>query len=715
MRLLKASGGAPIPSAEGGKVNRRQREGIRMALLRLLAAVVLVLLTAPAAAQGVAQAPSGSQIVATGNSPSGTIHVDVTLNPEGRVGYMISRLGKPVIDESRLGFLFTDAPEMLRNFALAGQSTRSFDQTWEEPWGEYRTIRNRYNELTVSFDETKWLKRRMTVVFRIYDDGIGFRYELPSTANFTHANIADELTEFSVAEPGTAWWDDALEWNREEYLYRRTPVEEIGSAQTPLTIRTASGLHLSFHEAALVDYSGMDLRRVQGRVLKANLMPSSSGPKVSRDLPLATPWRVIMIAPDAPSLYKSAQIILNLNEPNKLGDVSWVHPMRYVGIWWAMHLDMATWNSGPKHGATTANAKRMIDFAARNGFGGVLIEGWNKGWDGDWFGNGWDFNFTQAYPDFDIAEVARYAKSKGVQIIGHHETGGNIANYEKQLGPALDLCQRLGIHAVKTGYVADAGGIQALGPDGKIHFEWHQGQVMVNHHLKVVIEAAKRHITVDPHEPVKDTGLRRTYPNWVAREGERGMEYNAWGEPKNPPEHEANLVFTRMLSGPMDFTPGILSLKGKGDTQILSTLAKQLALYVVIYSPIQMAADLPENYEANPKPFQFIKDVAVDWDDTRMLAGDVGDLAVIARKQRGSPNWFLGAVGDEQERRFDVSLTFLDPKRRYRAEIYRDGDNADYRTNPRDIVIEQRAVTSADHMSMRLAPGGGAAIRFVAL
>jgi len=690
-----------------------------MTLVRLIAAMILCLIAAPAAAQDVAQAPSGSQIVASAASPSNTLRVDVTLNPEGRVGYLVSRLGKPVIDESRLGFLFTDAPQMLRNFKVAGHDTRSFDSTWEEPWGEYRTIRNHYTELTVSFDETKWLKRRMTVVFRIFDDGIGFRYQLASAPGFTRANIADELTEFNVAEDGTAWWDEGLEWNRAEYLYRKTPINQIGTAQTPLTIRTTSGLHLSFHEAALVDYSGMDLRRVHDRLLKATLMPSSSGPKVSRDLPLATPWRVIMIAPDAPALYKSAQIILNLNEPNKLGDVSWFKPMKYVGIWWAMHLDRATWNSGPKHGATTANTKRMIDFAAQNGFGGVLVEGWNKGWDdvGDngWFAWGRDFSFTRPYPDFDLPAVAAYANRMGVGLIGHHETAGNIANYEQQLEPALDLYQRLGVHAVKTGYVADAGGIQALGADGKIHFEWHQGQVMVNHHLKVVTQAARRQIAVDAHEPVKDTGLRRTYPNWVSREGQRGMEYNAWGEPKNSPEHEANLVFTRMLSGPMDFTPGILSLKGKGDTPLLSTLAKQLALYVVIYSPIQMAADLPENYQANPRTFQFIKDVAVDWDDTRMLAGDIGDLAVFARKQRGAPTWFIGAVGDEQERHIDVALDFLDPGRRYRAEIYRDGDNADYRTNPRAIVIEQRMVTAKDRLAMRIAPGGGAAVRFVAL
>ncbi len=684
-----------------------------MTLFRVFAALVLCLVTVPAAAQDVAQAAAGSQSVASVSSPSGTLKVEVTLSPEGRAGYKVSREGKPVISESRLGFLFTDAPEMLRNFAFAGQSTRSFDETWEQPWGEYRTIRNRYNELTVSFDEKNWDKRRMTVVFRVYDDGIGFRYELPKQAKLGHANIADELTEFTVADPGEAWWDPAYEWNREEYVYNRTPIEEIGTAQTPLTVRTASGLHLSFHEAALVDYSAMNLRRVGGRTLKAVLTPSSTGPKVSRETPFTTPWRVIMIAPDAPSLYRSAQIILNLNEPNKLGDVSWFKPMKYVGIWWDMHLDRKTWNSGPKHGATTEYTKRMIDFAARNGFGGVLVEGWNKGWDSDWFGQGDAFSFTEPYPDFNIEELSRYAKSKGVGLIGHHETAGNIANYEKQLEPALDLYQRLGIHAVKTGYVADAGGIQALGADGKIHFEWHEGQVMVNHHLKVVTEAAKRQIAVNPHEPVKDTGLRRTYPNWVAREGQRGMEYNAWGEPKNPPEHEANLVFTRLIGGPMDFTPGVLSLTGKNNTQILSTLAKQLALYVVIYSPIQMAPDLIENYEANPQAFKFIKDVAVDWDDTRMLAGEVGDLAVFARKARGSDLWFVGAVGDEQERRFDVALGFLQPGRRYRAEIYRDGDDADYRTNPRSIAIEQKTFTSKDRLALRLAPGGGAAIRFV--
>jgi alpha-glucosidase len=342
------------------------------------------------------------------------------------------------------------------------------------------------------------------------------------------------------------------------------------------------------------------------------------------------------------------------------------------------------------------------------------VEGWNKGWE-DWFATGDDFSFTEAYPDFDIKRITDYGRRKGVSLIGHHETSANVAHYEKQMEAGLDLYQRMGVPAVKTGYVSDAGGVQALNAKGEKIYEWHEGQLMVNHHLKVVTEAAKRRIAINPHEPVKDTGLRRTYPNWVSREGQRGMEYNAWADPKNPPEHEVNMVFTRMLSGPMDYTPGILSLIGKGNSQIPSTLARQLALYVVLYSPIQMAADLPENYAANPRPFQFIKDVAVDWDDTRMLSGEFGDHAVIARKERGGRDWFIGGIADEQERQMDVALDFLDPNRRYEAQIYRDGDGADFRTNPRDIIIEKRIVRAGDRLAWRLAPGGGAAVRLRAL
>jgi alpha-glucosidase len=436
---------------------------------------------------------------------------------------------------------------------------------------------------------------------------------------------------------------------------------------------------------------------------------------VVRDTPFETPWRVILIAPDAPSLYHANTVFLNLNEPNKLGDVSWVQPRKYVGVWWGMHLDTQSWATGPKHGATNAYTRKMIDFAARHGFGGVLAEGWNVGWDGDWFATGDDFSFTKATPDFDIAALSAYARRKGVRIIGHHETSANIANYEKQLEAGLDLYQRLGIDSVKTGYVADAGGVQATDAQGRRIFEWHEGQRMAQHHLKVVQEAAERRIAVNPHEPIKDTGLRRTYPNWITREGQRGMEYNAWGDPKNPPHYDTELMFTRMLSGPMDFTPGILSLMGRGNTPIPSTLARQLAYYVTIYSPIQMAADLPEHYDQNREAFQFIKDVGVDWDDTRMLEGAVGDYAVVARKQRGRPTWFLGGITDENGRDLNLSLDFLEPGSRYRAEIYRDGEGADFRTNPRAFATEKRNVTSADRLALRMAPGGGFAVRFVRL
>ncbi len=446
--------------------------------------------------------------------------------------------------------------------------TRSFDETWEQPWGERRYVRNRYNEMSVRLTEKNPPGRSFVVVFRVFDDGVGFRYEFPDQPQLRDVNIGDELTEFAIAEPGTAWWIPGGEWNRYEYLYRRTALDEVAQAHTPLTIRTDSGVHIAIHEAALVDYSGMWLRRVDGTRLKAVLSPAAQGAKVKRVAPFSTPWRTLLIADNAGALYMASDIILNLNEPNRLGDVSWFKPAKYVGIWWGMHIDEWSWASGPKHGATTANTRRYIDFAAQHGFRGVLVEGWNVGWDGDWFANGETFSFTQPYPDFDLQGLAEYAKRKGVRLVGHHETSGNIAHYEEQLEAGLDLYQRLGIDSVKTGYVADAGGVKARGDDGKIHFEWHDGQVMSRHHLKVVTEAAKRHIAVVAHEPIKDTGLRRTYPNWVSREGARGMEYNAWGDPPNPPEHEANLVFTRMLSGPFDFTPGVLSLKGKGGQRV---------------------------------------------------------------------------------------------------------------------------------------------------
>jgi alpha-glucosidase len=641
-------------------------------------------------------------------SPNRILSVSLRVDNDGRPEYSIQRGRQLIVDWSRLGFILASAPKLERNFSIGKVEQRTLDDIWEQPWGERRFVHDHCSEMRVMLLEKSG--RELGLVFRVFDDGVGFRYEFPDQPQLRQVEIVDELTEFAIAEPATAWWIPAGEWNRYEYLYNRTPLAEVGQAHTPLTLKLESGIHVAIHEAALVDYAGMWLRRVTGQRLKAKLSPSSSGAAVRRAAPFVTPWRTLQIASDAPGLYMS-DLILNLNEPNKLGDVSWVHPFKYVGIWWGMHLGINTWNSGPKHGATTAETKRYIDFAAANGFRGVLVEGWNKGWDGDWFAKGDDFSFTEPFPDFDIVALAAYAKKKGVHLIGHHETAGNIANYEKQLGPALDLYQALGIDSVKTGYVADAGGVQALGEDGQIHFEWHDGQIQARHHLLVVTEAAKRRIAVDAHEPIKDTGLRRTYPNWVAREGARGMEYNAWGNPPNPPEHETNLVFTRMLSGPMDFTPGVLSLSGASGRRIRSTIAKQLALYVVLYSPIQMAADLPENYARFPKAFQFIKDVPVDWSDTRVLNGEVGDYVTMARKDRNSDDWYLGAITDEQPRSLRVSLQFLDAGRTYYATIYRDGRRAGFAGDPRSIEIETRPVSRNDTLTLELAPGGGQAIR----
>ncbi len=654
--------------------------------------------------------------VETVESPDHRLKVVLSTDGEGHATYAVVRGNEALIAPSQLGFLFTDAPQFFRNLKIEAATASSNDSTWEQPWGEWQHVRDHYNQLRVRFTETSALHRSVEVVFRVFDNGLGFRYEFPDQPNLHHVNIAEELTQFSVAQDATALWCVAFESNRAEQLYRKTPLAEIGNAQTPLTLKLASGTHIAFHEAALVGYAGMNIAKVSGGLLKAVLTPSSSGAKVQRTAPFPTPWRVLLVSPDAAGLYMANPLILNLNEPNKLGDVSWVHPRKYAGIWWGMHLDTQSWSSGAKHGATTANTRKVIDFAAASGFGGVLVEGWNKGWDGDWFANGDEFSFTEPYPDFDLPGLQAYARKKGVTLIAHHETSANAAHYETQMGAAFDLDQKLGIDAVKTGYVSDAGGFRAkTGPEGAVRFEWHEGQASSEHHLRVVTEAAKRHVTIDAHEPIKDTGLRRTYPNWVSREGQRGMEFNAWGSPKNPPEHEANLVFARMLGGPFDFTPGVLSLKGRGGSDILSTIAKQLALYVVIYSPVQMAADLPENYARYAPAFQFIKDVPTDWQDTRVLNGEIGDFVTIARKERGGPNWYVGAVSDENARTVSVPLDFLDAGAVYAAQIYRDGADADYRTEARhSIVIETRQVRKGDTLSLPVAPGGGFAIRLVA-
>ena len=659
--------------------------------------------------------PALAEQVAQVASPDGRTVVQLDINGEGRLAYRVLRDGKPVINDSRLGFIFRNSRQLLRNLRLDAQQSRSQDDIWEQPWGERRFVRDHYNELRATLVEKDMDHRRFDVVFRVFDDGVGFRYDVPAQPALREAQIVQELTEFAIARPATAWWIPALEWNREEYLYHRTPLAEVGIAQTPLTLRTDDGLHISLHEAALVDYAGMNLLHGENGVLRAMLTPGSPVPVV-RPTPFVTPWRTITLGDTAGALVES-NLILNLNAPNALGDVSWFTPAKYAGVWWSLHLDLQSWATGGKHGATTANTRKAIDFAARNGLRGVLVEGWNPGWDGDWFANGWGFDYTRSTADFDLAGLAKYAAGKGVHLIGHHETGCAVSHYESQLGAALDLDARNGIDVVKTGYVCDAGQIERQdAQDGPVLREWHEGQWMSNHHLRVVQEAARRHVAIDAHEPIKDTGLRRTYPNWVSREGARGMEYNAWGNPPNPPAHEVTLVFTRMLSGPMDYTPGILSLTGRNGQEIQSTLARQLALYVGIYSPIQMVPDLPEHYAAHPEAFQFIKDVAVDWDESHVLAGAVGEYVAIARKQRGAPVWFLGAMNDEHPRTLPLKLDFLDAGKRYRAEIYRDGDGADWHGAARfRFVREVKTVARGDQLSLWLAGGGGAAVRLLPL
>lgn len=649
----------------------------------------------------------------TATSPDGSLVLSVTTDNDGHPLYSLTRKGKLLLGSSMLGFITSDGSTMQRGQKIIGSETASGKETWEQPWGERRYVSDNHNELLVRFEQVPdWGGRRMNVRFRLFDDGFGFRYEIPEQPAMKVMKIADELTEFNLAQNGTAWWIPGGEWNRYEQVYQKTPIDAVSTAHTPITMKLEDGTHLSFHEAALVDYSGMWLKRQTGTSFRATLAPSSSGPKVTRAVPFNTPWRTLRIADSAKGLVEN-DLELNLNEPNKIGDVSYFKPMKYIGIWWGMIRGDWSWAEGPQHGATTARTKQYMDFAAKHGFGGVLVEGWDKGWNGTWFGNGKGFSYTQATPDFDIDAVTKYGAKKGVMLIGHHETGGNIANYEAQLEDAMKLYDKLGVRAVKTGYVADAGGILAPGDTVDTYkMEYHDGQRQVQHHLKVVEAAAKYRIVVNAHEPVKDTGLRRTYPNWIDREGARGMEYNAWGQFANGPDHEPTLVYTRMLSGPMDYTPGILSLEGANHVPLASTLAKQLGLYLALYSPIQMAADFIESLEAHPKELAFIKQVPADWSESHLIAGEVGDYAIFARKDRNSDDWYVGGVNDATARDVSLSLDFLDPGKTYTATVWKDGEGATYETDARHrIAYATLKVKKGDVMPAWLAPGGGLAVR----
>lgn len=677
------------------------------------------------------------------SSPDENIQVNFHLSSEGQFFYTVAYKEKAIIDTSYIGFDFKDAPSLSKGFMAKVKKPVEVDEIWQMPWGEQLDVVNHYNEVQIELQETSELKRKVNIVFRAYNDGVGFRYVFPDQENLREVFITEENTEFNLTEDYKTFWIPG-DWDIYEHLYSTTKLSEIdaknykvnsalaqtsipeNSVNTPVTMVGQDGIHLSFHEAALVNYSGMTLKVDPANLkLKSSLVGSDNRDyKVQQTVPFHTPWRSIHITDNAPALIES-NLIVNLNEPNKLGDVSWFAPMKYTGVWWEMHLGKSSWDYGMeqidgtwkdtgkahgRHGATTENVKQFIDFSAKNGMKGVLVEGWNTGWE-KWIGfedREGVFDFVTTYPDYDLDEVVRYGREKGVEIIMHHETSAATETYTKQQDAAFSLMQKYGIHSVKTGYVGK------ILPKG----EYHHGQYMVNHYNKTVEKAANYQVAINAHEPIKATGLRRTYPNTISREGLRGQEFNAWsGDGGNPPEHLPIVAFTRMLAGPIDFTPGIFNIKFdeyRKDNQVNTTLAQQLALYVVIYSPIQMAADLVEHYEANPKPLQFIKDVGVNWSQTKVLNGEVGDYVTIARKERNTDNWFLGSITDENARSFELDLDFLD-KGEYTATIYKDGKDAHWDKNPLALDIETLKVTKESKLTINLAEGGGVAISFFKL
>jgi hypothetical protein len=657
-------------------------------------------------------------------SPDSKLALSFFLTPQGAPVYYLNYQGQRIIDTSGLGFTFQELAPLKNGFEIVDITESEADESWEMPWGEQRMVSNHYREAVVRMQEKEAPGRKMNLYFRLYDDGLGFRYELPEQEGWQEAIIMDEHTQFQLTGDHQCWWIPG-DWDIYEHLYNATKFSEIdalskrdhpnlaqtyipeNAVNTPVTMRTADGLHLSFHEANLTNYSGMTLKVDADKLLMESELVGSTrlGYKAKVELPFRTPWRTVQLSETAAGLVDS-RLILNLNEPNKLGDVSWFKPTKYTGIWWEMHLGRSGWDlAGGKHGATTEHAKELIDFSAANKIGAVLIEGWNTGWE-RWIGfpdREGVFDFVTPYEDYDIEEVVRYGKERGVDIIMHHETSAAPRTYEQQLDTAYALMKKLGMHAVKTGYVGP------IIPEG----EYHHGQWMVNHYRKVLETAARYQVAVNAHEPIKATGIRRTLPNAISREGLRGQEFNAFSnEGSNGPDHMPNVVFTRMLAGPIDFTPGAFKFDlapDRPNNRVPTTLAQQLALYVVIYSPIQMACDLIENYEGEVA-FQFIRDVGVDWEQSLTLNGEVGDYVTIAREERGTGNWFVGSITDEQERKFSLSFDFLPEGKTFEATIYRDGDDAHWESNPKSMVIEQKEVTSASALDVTLAPGGGLAI-----
>ncbi|WP_129594037.1 glycoside hydrolase family 97 protein [Seramator thermalis] len=672
------------------------------------------------------------------SSPNGQLQVLFSVD-DGIPTYQLSYKGKTVIKPSKMGLELFDSPDLIHNFSIIDTQTSSFDETWTPVWGEESKIRNHYNEMAVTLQQEN-TQRKMIVRFRLFDDGLGFRYEFPEQSELTYFVIKEERTQFAMTGDHTAFWIPG-DYDTQEYDYTTSHLSEIRSlmqkaitpnasqtpfsptgVQTALMMKTADGLYINLHEAALVDYSCMHLDLDDKNfVFESHLTPDAQGRKGYLQTPCVSPWRTIIVSDKATDILLS-RITLNLNEPCKLEDTSWIKPVKYVGVWWEMITGKSTWaycdlpsvkldltdytkvKPNGKHGANNDNVRRYIDFAAENGFDQVLVEGWNVGWE-DWFGKSKDyvFDFVTPYPDFDLKALNDYAHSKGVRLMMHHETSSSTRNYERHMEEAYALMNTYGYNAVKSGYVGN------ILPRGEHHY----GQWINNHYLYAVQKAAEHHIMVNAHEAVRPTGLCRTYPNLIGNESARGTEYQAFGGSK--PNHTTILPFTRLIGGPMDYTPGIFEMdiakiNPENDSHANVTLANQLGLYVTMYSPLQMAADLPENYERFADAFQFIKDVAIDWDETRVLEAEPGQYITYARKAKGENEWFVGNTNGYDARTSNIVFDFLPKNTTYEATIYSDAKDANYKTNPQAYQIKKMKVSSKSKLSLYCAPGGGYAI-----
>ncbi len=676
-------------------------------------------------------------------SPDGNLTLHFAVREKGAPGYKLTYKNKEVIQWSKLGFeIKGDHHPFDRDFEIAGTEQSQFDETWQPVWGEVKEIRNHYNQLSVRLKQ-KATDRELMIHFRLFNDGLGFRYEFPLQDSLIYFTIKEEKTEFALTGDHTAWWIPG-DYDTQEYNYTKsrlsqvrylskdavdynvsqTPFSDTG-LQTSLMMKSDDGVYINIHEAALIDYPCLHLDLDDTDfVLTSHLNPDAQGDKGYLQAPCKTPWRTIIVSDDARDILAS-KLVLNLNDPCKIEDTSWIKPVKYVGVWWEMINGMSTWaytdlpsvqlgitdyaetEPNGKHGACNENVRKYIDFAATHGFDAVLVEGWNIGWE-DWFNKSKDyvFDFLTPYPDFDVKALNQYAHMKGVKLMMHHETSGSTRNYERHMDAAYQFMVDNGYNAVKSGYVGN------MLPRG----EYHSSQWLVNHFLYAVTKAADYKIMVNAHESVHPTGLHRTYPNLLANEAARGTEYEAMAG--NSVDHTTILPFTRLIGGPMDYTPGIFEMdmsvhNPENESKVSSTIARQLALYVTMYSPLQMAADYPEVYEKYMDAFRFIKEVAVDWDDTRILEAEPGDYVTIARKAKGTNNWFVGCTVDENGYTSKIALTFLDAGKTYMATIYGDARDAHYKNNPKAYEIRKVAVTNKSQLSQKCAPGGGYAISIV--